>query len=125
MITIDGVTYEKDSIVWYQDKRYRVRWAGDTKHGQRAKIQQLDGTHEFWIHAHEMKASQDQTGAGESGMRAERKSFPMSLPAQGNGNGGTGAQLALIIATVRSFETRLEKIEDACSTLLDKLDPMV
>lgn len=36
-------------IVSYKGKNYRLRWAGTTKFGQKAKLSFLDGSREFWV----------------------------------------------------------------------------
>lgn len=36
-------------VVRYKGKSYRMVWSGPTKYGERAKLQFLDGSKEFWV----------------------------------------------------------------------------
>lgn len=35
----------------YKGRKYRLAWQGQTKYGQRAKLQFIDGSKEFWVDA--------------------------------------------------------------------------
>lgn len=36
-------------VVLYKGRQYRLTWEGKTKYGQRAKLEYLDGSKEFWV----------------------------------------------------------------------------
>lgn len=38
--------------VMYKGRPYTLLWSGPTKHGERARLQFLDGTKDFWVDAH-------------------------------------------------------------------------
>lgn len=38
--------------VTYNGRPYTLLWSGPTKHGERARLQFLDGTKDFWVDAH-------------------------------------------------------------------------
>jgi len=38
--------------VTYKGRQYNLLWSGPTKYGERARLQFLDGSKDFWVDAH-------------------------------------------------------------------------
>lgn len=38
-------------VATYKGRKYKLAWQGQTKHGERAKLQFWDGSKEFWVDA--------------------------------------------------------------------------
>ena len=48
--------------VTYKGKPYNLLWSGPTKHGQRARLQFLDGSKDFWVDAALISGASHSTG---------------------------------------------------------------
>jgi len=53
-----------DEVVTYKGKSYRLLWSGKTRYGERAKLQFMNGTKEFWVGAELI--SSGSSGGGQS-----------------------------------------------------------
>ena len=51
-----AATQGKGSKVQYKGRSYYLVWSGPTRYGERAKLQYLDGTKEFWVNADEVSS---------------------------------------------------------------------
>jgi hypothetical protein len=47
-------TIPPSSRVMYKGRPYKLLWSGHTKHGERAHLQFLDGSKDFWVDAHQV-----------------------------------------------------------------------
>ena len=56
-------SFDPGDKVLYKGKPYILRWSGPTRFGDRAKIQFLDGSKEFWVDASTIKSA---PGGGSS-----------------------------------------------------------
>jgi len=45
----------RERFALYKGKRYRLLWRGETKYGERAHLQFLDQSKDFWVSASEIR----------------------------------------------------------------------
>lgn len=54
----------------YRGRKYRLAWRGQTKYGERAKLQFFDGSREFWVDAGAITISTDSPKSYSFGRRS-------------------------------------------------------
>jgi hypothetical protein len=47
----DDAAREEEEPVEYKGRTYRLLWSGPTRYGQRARLEFLDGSKQFWVDA--------------------------------------------------------------------------
>lgn len=46
---IKQAAFRKGDVVSYKGRSYRLLWSGSTKYGDRARLQFMDGSKDFWV----------------------------------------------------------------------------
>lgn len=63
----------KGDIVQYKGKSYRLLWSGPTRYGDRAKLEFMDGSKQFWVDL--SKVSAGGGGGGRSRGRGRGRGY--------------------------------------------------
>jgi len=58
--------------VTYKGKPYRLLWRGPTRYGERARLQFMDGSKDFWVDAHMVSGGGSYGGGSDSAPRLRR-----------------------------------------------------
>lgn len=59
-------SFRRGDTVTYKGRPYRLQWSGSTKYGDRAKLQFMDGTKEFWVNLSQVSDASSSGGGSSS-----------------------------------------------------------